>query len=179
MTAADSKKSSGLPLHHHPRGFALLRLIGVFKLVKSVALIAASIWVLHLRHIDIENRMLVWAHFFHIAPGNRYLQNFLVRLLAVSSREWEVLAGIFAAYALMFMVEGIGLLMMKYWAEWMTIITTSALIPLEVFEMIHRPGIGKAITLVINAAVAIYLAMRLWREHQAHEKAMAGGIKPN
>jgi uncharacterized membrane protein (DUF2068 family) len=90
-------------------------------------------------------------------------------MLSVSQREWDVIAGIFAAYAVMFIIEGIGLVMMRYWAEWMTVITTSLLIPLEIYEVFHRFGVGKLITLVINAAVVIYLIARLRGEIKSGE----------
>ncbi len=57
----------------------------------------------------------------------------------------------------MFAVEGIGLWMQKRWAEWLTTIITASLIPLEAWEMILRPTIGKALILLANVAVVAYL----------------------
>jgi uncharacterized membrane protein (DUF2068 family) len=68
------------------------------------------------------------------------------------------------AYAAMFLVEGIGLLFLKHWAEWMTVITTSALIPIEIYEIIHRPTWLKAAAMLINIVLAVYLAVHVRRE---------------
>ena len=57
----------------------------------------------------------------------------------------------------MFTVEGIGLLLVKHWAEWMTVITTSGLIPFEIYEMIDHPSWLKALAMMINIAIAVYL----------------------
>ncbi len=48
--------------------------------------------------------------------------------------------------------------MQKRWAEWLTTIITASLIPLEVWEVIFRPTVGKAVVLVANTAIVIYLA---------------------
>jgi uncharacterized membrane protein (DUF2068 family) len=48
--------------------------------------------------------------------------------------------------------------MQKRWAEWLTVIITASLIPLEVWELIFRPTVGKAVVVVANTAIVIYLA---------------------
>ena len=37
----------------------------------------------------------------------------------------------------LFLVEGVGLWLLKRWAEWLTVIITSSLVPIEIYE-IHR-----------------------------------------
>ncbi len=75
------------------------------------------------------------------------------------------------AYAAVFAVEGVGLWMQKRWAEWLTTIITASLIPLEVWELFHRPSVGKAAVLVANVAIVAYL---IW-----HVRSKAGrpGVK--
>ena len=60
-------------------------------------------------------------------------------------------------YAAVFAVEGIGLWMQKRWAEWLTVIVTASLIPLEGWEFVHRPNVGKAAVVIANAAIVAYL----------------------
>jgi uncharacterized membrane protein (DUF2068 family) len=48
--------------------------------------------------------------------------------------------------------------MQKRWAEWLTTIITASLIPLEVYELFFRPNLGKAVVLIANIAIVIYLA---------------------
>jgi uncharacterized membrane protein (DUF2068 family) len=52
------------------------------------------------------------------------------------------------------------LLLRKPWAEWLVTLGLGTLIPLELFSLERRPGLGKAIVLLINAAVVVYLARR-------------------
>jgi uncharacterized membrane protein (DUF2068 family) len=151
------------------RGASLLRLIGAFKLIKGLTLVAGALSLLHLIHVDVVDLVIKWARRLHIAPGNRYLQEFLDKLLSVTRKQYEVLASILFVYATMFIIEGVGLCLLKHWAEWMTVITTIGLIPLEIYELVHRLDEQKgvmlpALTLAVNVAVAAYLIVRVRRE---------------
>ena len=66
-------------------------------------------------------------------------------------------------YAAVFAVEGVGLWMEKRWAEWLTTIITASLIPLEAWEIIFRPTIGKILIIVANMAVVGYLVWHVRR----------------
>ena len=67
-------------------------------------------------------------------------------------------------YAGLFAIEGIGLLMRKRWAEYFTIITTSGLIPLEIYEMTRHFTATKVVVLVVNLLIVLYLVSRV-RSH--------------
>jgi uncharacterized membrane protein (DUF2068 family) len=64
------------------------------------------------------------------------------------------------AYALLEGVEGIGLWWGKRWAEYLTFISTSLLLPLEIYEIINRGTVLKVIGFLINLAVVIWLLFR-------------------
>ena len=57
----------------------------------------------------------------------------------LSESRMHALRFVTLAYAAVFAVEGIGLWMRRRWAEWLTTIITASLIPLEVWELFHRP----------------------------------------
>jgi uncharacterized membrane protein (DUF2068 family) len=151
-------------LPNRPRPIWVLRAIGLFKVVKAIFLVAAAISVFNLLHRDIGDVVVAWAHRFHIAPGNRLVEHLLERVLTVTRRQLIVAGSVLLAYAAMFLVEGIGLLLLKHWAEWMTVITTSGLIPFEIYEIIHHPTWLKAAAMLINIVVAVYLAVDVRRE---------------
>jgi len=50
---------------------------------------------------------------------------------------------------------------MKRWAEWFTIIITSSLVPVEIYELYRHPTATKILVLIINVAVVIYLLYRI------------------
>jgi uncharacterized membrane protein (DUF2068 family) len=63
-----------------------------------------------------------------------------------------------------FLVEGVGLLLRKPWAEIMTVIVTTSFIPLEVYELVERFSGAKVLVIVVNVLVVLYLLRRLRRE---------------
>jgi uncharacterized membrane protein (DUF2068 family) len=54
-------------------------------------------------------------------------------------------------------VEAVGLWYTKRWAEYLTFIATTILLPLEVYELSHRVSFLKILGFIINLAVVVYL----------------------
>ena len=69
-------------------------------------------------------------------------------------------------YAVLFATEGTGLLLLKRWAEWMTIIITGSLIPVEIWECFRHPHWTKFLLLVFNAALVGYLIYEVRRAEE-------------
>ena len=65
------------------------------------------------------------------------------------------------SYAALFIVEGTGLILGRAWAEWVTVIATASFIPFEGYELVRRATAPRAIILVLNAVILIYLAWRI------------------
>ncbi len=61
------------------------------------------------------------------------------------------------AYGLLEGVEAVGLWFTKRWAEYLTFVATSILLPLEIYEIVHRGSALKIIGFLINLAVVVYL----------------------
>jgi len=61
------------------------------------------------------------------------------------------------AYGLLEGVEAVGLWYTKRWAEYLTFLATTILLPLEIYEIIHRQSAFKIIGFLINVAVVVYL----------------------
>jgi len=138
----------------HGRG---LRLIAAFKLLKGLALLALGIGALKLLHKDVAAVVEHWINIFQVDPHSRYIQLLLAKLSIVDDRRLKELSvGTFLA-------EGVGLALGKRWAEYLTIVTTASLLPLEVYELVKHFGIGKGVALVINLAVVAYLILELRR----------------
>jgi uncharacterized membrane protein (DUF2068 family) len=64
------------------------------------------------------------------------------------------------AYALLEGIEGFGLWWGRRWAEYLTFLATSILLPLEIYEIINRGTVLKVIGFLINLAVVIWLLYR-------------------
>jgi uncharacterized membrane protein (DUF2068 family) len=64
-------------------------------------------------------------------------------------------------YGVLEMVEGVGLWLDQLWAEYLTVIATSLLVPLEVYELVRHPSVVKAAGIVVNLAIVAYLGWGL------------------
>jgi uncharacterized membrane protein (DUF2068 family) len=81
----------------------------------------------------------------------------LERLLALRSSQLRLAGAVVLAYALLEGVEAIGLWYARRWAEYLTFVATTALLPLEIYELTTRVTALKAIALVVNVAIVLYL----------------------
>ena len=79
-------------------------------------------------------------------------------------------------YGSLFAVEGTGLWKGKRWAEYLTVVTTSLLIPLEIYELTRRITSVRVTALVLNVLAVVYLIYRLRhpREDSVPHKAAYG-----
>lgn len=63
------------------------------------------------------------------------------------------------AYAALEATEMVGLWLSKRWAEYLTMVATAALIPIEVYEISLNVSVFKVVTLAINVAILVYLLL--------------------
>jgi len=141
----------------------VLRVIAAFKLLKACALIALGIGALRLLHKDVAAVAEHWINMFQVDPHNHFIDLLLTKLANVDDRRLKELSIGTFVYAGLFLIEGVGLALQKRWAEYFTIITTSSLLPIEIYELARRVSIGKGIALAINLAVVGYLIFELRR----------------
>ena len=64
-------------------------------------------------------------------------------------------------YAGLFLTEGVGLWLLKRWAQWLTVIITSSLVPIEIYEIHRHPTSVKWGVLALNLAIVVYLIYRI------------------
>jgi uncharacterized membrane protein (DUF2068 family) len=144
----------------------MLRAIAVFKLAKAALLIGVGVAALRLVHTDIVGILEEWVPRIGFGPGSRYIGRLAVEAAALTpNRIKDVGVGSFI-YAALFLTEGIGLWLLKRWAEWMTIVITSSLVPVEVWEIIRHPNISKVVLLLVNLALVGYLIYQVRKETQ-------------
>jgi uncharacterized membrane protein (DUF2068 family) len=84
----------------------------------------------------------------------------LRRLLNVSSGTITTLIVVALAYMTVEGVEAVGLWKEKRWAEYLTVVATSSLLPLEIYELVDRITVFRIFALIVNLAIVIYLVVR-------------------
>jgi|ERR1700722_671823 uncharacterized membrane protein (DUF2068 family) len=142
----------------------VIRLIALFKLFKAILLIAVGMSALHLIHKDVASVVQHWVKMLGLVPGNRYVDEALQKAGNLTPGKIKSLGVVSFLYAGLFLTEGIGLWLVKRWAEWFSVIITSSLVPIEVYEICRHPSIIKSLVLIFNVAVVGYLIYRIRNE---------------
>jgi len=137
--------------------------IAVFKFIEGFGLVALGLGVRHALKGDWAQQMAHWIDLLRTDPHNRYLLWAVEKLSNIDEhRLRELSVGTFF-YAGLRLCEGTGLALKKRWAEYLTIVTTGALVPLEIYEIYGHATWEKTLVLAVNLAVVAYLVWELRR----------------
>lgn len=139
----------------------LLRLIAIFKFFKAAALIALGVGAFRLIHKDIGAVLEHWVDALRFDPGNRFVDIALAKAANLHPQQIKKLGLGSFLYAALFVAEGTGLWLEKRWGEWLTVIITSSLVPVEIYEIYRHPSAVKVAVLVINVGIVVYLIYRI------------------
>ena len=150
-----------------------LFLIGLFKLVKGLLVLALGIGVLKLINKDVDMLFLKLITRLHIDAEHRFIQKVLVHLSLIDNHTLEAIATVSLIFASLLLLEGFGLIFQKLWAEYLTVAETAIFIPFEIYEIIRHATITKVSILTINIAIVIYLLLAILRKSLAR-KALPG-----
>jgi uncharacterized membrane protein (DUF2068 family) len=133
--------------------------IGIFKLIKSVLLLALGIGLLYGRGHDLGEVASRWINSLWI--GRPFVDHFLSKLSSVDERTLENAAAGSFVYSALLIIEGVGLCRRKRWAEFLTAGITASLLPFEFYELFHRVTATGVIITFVNIAILVYLLRQL------------------
>ena len=159
----DAAEPETADLDHSVRDRGLL-LIGIFKLAKSLFFFCLGIGAFHLMHRDLANEALRLAQALRFDPESRVTALLLDKVDLIDQRRLrEIGFGTFL-YSALALTEGMGLLLEKVWAEYLTLVLTMSFLPWELYELARRPSWFRLSLLLINLAVLWYLVWLLRRK---------------
>ncbi|MEP6622790.1 MAG: DUF2127 domain-containing protein [bacterium] len=148
-TSATSRRDRGLVF------------IAAFKMLKALLLVLAGIGAFSLLSPRVAAETRQWLLQLTVGRGLRTVQSALTFLKFEKPAHIEEFGLGAILYGLLFAAEGIGLWLAKRWAEYLTVVTTSLLVPFEVYELSRRVTVVRGGTLAINIALVGYLVYRL------------------
>jgi uncharacterized membrane protein (DUF2068 family) len=151
-----------------------LRLVALFKFAKTILLLAAGLGALGLLHPGAAEAVLQWSATVAPAGERRFMEHLLAHILSLPRERLELVAVAAFAYAALFATEGTGLWLERRWAEYLTLVATLSLLPIELIELARRPGSGVVSALILNLAVAAYLWWRIRARPDSGTAAWAG-----
>ena len=161
MPTAAVSEAEGAKGSVHDNG---LLLIGVFKLVKAVFFFCVGIGAMHLLHKDLSDVVMRLAAALRFDTEGRFVTLLLDKVDLIDVHRLREIGFATFAYSGLALTEGIGLLLEKVWAEYLTLVLTISFLPWEMYELVRRPSWFRLGLLVINLAVLWYLVWLLKRK---------------
>jgi uncharacterized membrane protein (DUF2068 family) len=79
------------------------------------------------------------------------------RLLSTKNSQLRLIGVLVLAYGVLEGVEAVGLWLQRRWAEYLTFLATTLLLPLEIYELTRRVTPLKIFAFLLNVAVVVYL----------------------
>lgn len=132
--------------------------IGVWKLLEAALLLILGIGALKLLHRDLVDVVTRFIIDIGRDPEGHFANLVLDKVALIDPHRLKQISIAVFAGAGLHIIEGVGLVLRKVWAEYITLILTASFLPWEVIEILRHSTWIKFVLLLLNLAVVIYLA---------------------
>jgi uncharacterized membrane protein (DUF2068 family) len=150
---------------HRDRG---LMAIGLFKLGKAVFFFLLGFGAIHLLHKDLGDEVMRLATALKFDPESKFVTLLLDKVDLIDAHRLKQISLATFGYSALALTEGIGLMLEKVWAEYLTLILTVSFLPWELFELGRHPNWFRLSLLLINLLVLGYLVWLLRKKKVSH-----------
>jgi uncharacterized membrane protein (DUF2068 family) len=140
-----------------------LELIAAYKLLQAALLVSVGVGALRLLGKDVGDLLQNLAMGLRMNPEGRLVSFLLDKAALLDDHRLRQISVFMFCYAGLGLLEGVGLILEKVWAEYLTAIITASFLPLEIFELMHRVTWFRVGLLIANLAVLAYLVGHLIR----------------
>lgn len=145
-------------------------------MVRGVALVVAGAYLVTHLGSDFGRLADRAMRAVELDPRRPFLHKLIAKLHRLHAGT-VLITGIAAlVYGVLETVEGVGLWLDKLWAELLTVVATSLLIPLELYELVHKPSLLKAGGIAVNLLIVGYLAVRLRKRLKGLDTPESGPV---
>jgi uncharacterized membrane protein (DUF2068 family) len=139
-----------------------LRTIAIYKLFHATFFIAVGFGLLRLRHHDVAQFLTDYLIVpYHLNSEDQIVDWLLIQASNLTSHKLSLLGYAAFFYAALFAAEGIGLYLRKRWAEYLVVVVTGSLLPLEIYEIYIYAAWWKFVIVFGNVLIVLYLIHRL------------------
>ena len=155
-----------VPLRGRPlRDRFVLRAIAIDRIVHFVLLAALTVGILIFAH-DRERLRGAWTRILNrlqsatggpISDTHKGLLHDVDRLFTISTNRLLLYAALIGVYALVNLIEAVGLWSARRWAEYLAVIEVVVLLPIDIHELTIRVSPLKIVALIVSIAIVIYL----------------------
>lgn len=140
-----------------------LAVIAVFKVMKGLLLLLFGLGLLELMHAEIATLFSLLIEALHLNADSRLIHALVLKVDALQPHSVLVAGFVSLVYAGMLLAEGIGLWLEFTWAAYLTVVSTSLLLPFELYEVIEQVSMLRVVVLLLNLIIVLYLVSQLKR----------------
>jgi len=151
----------------HSAGLAA---IAVLKIGKGVLLLLLGFGLLKLVHAEIATLFSLLIETLHLNADSRIIHSLVLKVDALQPHGVWIAGALSLVYAGLMLVEGVGLWLEFSWAAYLTVVSTSLLIPVELYEIIDRVTLLRVGALLLNLVIVGYLISQL-KHHALRQRA--------
>jgi uncharacterized membrane protein (DUF2068 family) len=163
MEETGAARKHGHAVRHHDSG---LLAIGLLKLLEAVFFFLVGVGALHFIHRDLGDAATRLAERLRMDMDGRVMTWVLDHLDDVTAHRLREIGVATFFYAGLRVTEGVGLVMEKVWAEYLTLGVTMSFLPWELYEIVRRADWIRISLLLTNLAVLAYLVWWLRRNRK-------------
>lgn len=160
------------------RGPVGFKLIGGFKVACAILFAGVGVGLFRLLGHDVGDVLHHAAATLRLGAGSPFVDNLIAKASGVSPGRLQTLGVVTFLYAALYLVEGVGLILNRRWAGYLTVVATGSLVPLEAYEIYRKPTALRITILVVNLAMVAYVAWKLREEIRAEKAGQLEGAAP-
>ena len=123
----------------------------------ETAALALLVGFVPLGWVCLRERELDGVVALELDPQRPFIRHIVAKLGHLKRHEVQLFGALALGYAALEITEGVGLFYRKRWAEWLTVVATSLLVPLEAYELMRHPSALKAGGIAVNVLIVAYL----------------------
>jgi uncharacterized membrane protein (DUF2068 family) len=150
------------------RSALILRVFAIERFVRALVagVLAFAVWRFEYSRESVEDafqrdlpalRSLFHQLGFNIS--NSKLVGLIHHALTLSPTTIKLVAGGLAAYAVIELIEGVGLWLTRRWGEYFAMVATSLGLPYEIYDLASKVTVTRALFFAINLALVLYLVI--------------------
>jgi uncharacterized membrane protein (DUF2068 family) len=154
-------------------GYYGFKVIGSLKLLSGLLALAAGLGATRFLAHDPGPKLERVVTHLGLDPQNQIIHDVITKLTGMDKKQLRAIeAGTFF-YAILHLIEGIGLILEHAWAGYLVVIATSTLIPFEIYEIARKPTPLRFALFLLNIGIVVYLILTIRKEHQERAKHLA------
>jgi uncharacterized membrane protein (DUF2068 family) len=141
-----------------------MRAVALLEAAKGAIVFGAGFGLLSLLHRDVRQIAVSLVTRLHIDPERHGAGVFLNAAAQLNDARLWGLAALAFVYSALRLAEAYGLWRARRWGLWLGAAGGAIYVPVELYELWHKPGPLKVVTLAINVAIVVYLVSNLYRQ---------------